>query len=157
MFCFFCHLSAFYDFKIIKSIKIEQNLLKMINFMTPKTTDQNIWFLNERIRFNLLCKFTEGGIKLQILINNYLWRNLVTTRHLRPCLAKRKMSVDDSSQKIGRNMHLQGTVMHQFSIGKCIEQHNILEKSPPYRKTTLSSLCFLTCLNNVMFFLWDEH
>ena len=73
--------------------------------MTPKTTDQNIWFLNERIRFNLYCRFNECGIKLQILIY-YLWINL------RPWYAKRKMSEDDYSQKIGRNMYLQDTVMH---------------------------------------------
>ena len=44
---------------------------KMIKAMTPKTTDQNIWFLNERTQFNLHCIFNECGIKLQILINNY--------------------------------------------------------------------------------------
>ena len=68
--------------------------------MTPKTTDQNIVFLNERIPFNLHCRFNECGIKLLILINNW---------HLRPWYAKHKMSVDDSSQKIGWNMYLQGT------------------------------------------------
>ena len=52
------------------------------------------------------------GIKLQIIINNYVWINLVSKPHLRPWNAKRKMFVDDSSQKIGRNMYLQGTVMH---------------------------------------------
>ena len=78
----------------------------------PKTTDHNILFLSERIPFNLDCRFNEYGIKLLILINNYLWINLVSTWHLRSWYAKHKMSVDDSSQKIGRNMYLQGTVMH---------------------------------------------
>ena len=55
--------------------------------MTPKTTDQNILFLNERIPFSLHCRFNE-------------WN------------AKHKMSMDDSSQEIGRDMYLQGTVMH---------------------------------------------
>ena len=86
--------------------------LKMVKAMTPKTNDQNILFLNERIPFNLHCRFNECGIKLLILINNYLWINLVSTQHLRPWYAKHKVSVDDSSQKIGRNMYLQGTVMH---------------------------------------------
>ena len=72
--------------------------------MTPKTHDQNSLYLNERIPFNLHCRFNECGIKLQILINNYLWINLVSTRNLRPWYAKHKMSVDDSSQKIERNM-----------------------------------------------------
>ena len=41
-----------------------------------------------------------------------LWINLVSTRHLRPWYAKRKKSVDDSSQKIGRNRYLQGTATY---------------------------------------------
>ena len=36
----------------------------------------------------------------------------VSTRHLRSWLAKQKMSEDDFSETIGRNMHLHGTVMH---------------------------------------------
>ena len=82
--------------------------------MTPKTNDKNILFLIERIPFNLHCRFNECGIKLQIVINNYmyLWINLVSTWHLWPLYAKHKMSVDESSQKIGRNMYLQGTFMH---------------------------------------------
>ena len=48
----------------------------------------------------------------QNLINNYLWKNLVNTQNLRPWYDKCDMSVDDSSQKIGQNMYLQGTVMH---------------------------------------------
>ena len=55
---------------------------------------------------------SDCGIELLILINNDLWINLVSTRHLRPWYAKHKMSVDDSSQKTGRNMNLQETVMH---------------------------------------------
>ena len=69
-------------------------------------------FLNEWIPFNLHCIFNECGIKLLILINNYLWINLVSTWHLRLWYAKDKMSVDDSSQNIGRNMYLQGPVLH---------------------------------------------
>ena len=83
----------------------------MVKAMAPKTTDQNILFLNDRISFNVHCRFNECGIKLLILIYNYLLINLESTRHLRPWYATHKMSVDDSSQKIGRNMHLQGTVM----------------------------------------------
>ena len=78
--------------------------------MTP--TNKNILFLNERIPFSLHGRFNECGIKLLMLINNYLWINLVSTRHLRPWYAKHKMSVDNCSQKIGRVMYLQGTVMH---------------------------------------------
>ena len=78
--------------------------------MTPKTIDQNILFLNKRIPFHLHCRFNECGIKLLILIDNYLWINLVSTRHLRHWYSKHKMSVDDSSQKIGQNMYPQGTV-----------------------------------------------
>ena len=33
----------------------------------------------------------------------------MSTRHLRPWHAKRKMSVRDTSQKVGRNMYLQGS------------------------------------------------
>ena len=58
--------------------------------MTPKTTDQNILFLNERIPFNLHIRFNECGIKLLIFINNYLWLNLVSTCHLRLWYAKKK-------------------------------------------------------------------
>ena len=40
--------------------------------MTPKPTDQNIWFLSERIRFNYMntVDINECGIKLHILIDN---------------------------------------------------------------------------------------
>ena len=84
----------------------------MVKATTPKTTDQNILFLNKQIPFNLHCRFNKCGIKLLILINNYLWINLVRMLHLRPWYAKQKMSVDNSSQKIGWNMYLQGTVTH---------------------------------------------
>ena len=40
--------------------------------MIPKTTDQNILFLSERIPFNIHCRFNEYNIKLLIIINNYL-------------------------------------------------------------------------------------
>ena len=96
----------------LKVLKLNKICFKMVKARTPKTNDQNILFLSERIPFNLHCRFNECGIKLLILINNYLWINLVNTRHLRPWYAKHKMSVDDSSQKIGRNMYLQCTVMH---------------------------------------------
>ena len=82
----------------------------MVKAMAPKTTDQNILFLNDRIPFSLHCRF-ECDIKLLILINNYFLINIVGT-HLRPWYAKHKMSVDGSSQKIGRNMYLQGEVRH---------------------------------------------
>ena len=79
--------------------------------MARKTADQNILFPNEWISFSLHCRFNESVIKLLILIKNYLWINIVST-HLRPWYAKQKMSVDDCSRKIGRNMYLQGTIMH---------------------------------------------
>ena len=56
----------------IKSIQIEQSLLKIMKTMTPKSADQNICFLNERIHFNLLCKFNGDGFKIQILINKHV-------------------------------------------------------------------------------------
>ena len=84
--------------------------------------DQNILFLNERKPFNTHCRFNECGNKLLILIHNYFSISLESTRHLRPWYAKHKMSVDDSSQKIGRNMYLQGTVVHWLRIEKCIEK-----------------------------------
>ena len=139
---------------VVKSIKIEQNLLWNGQSHDAKTNDQNILFLNERIPFNLKCRFNDCSIKLQILINNYLPINLVNTWHLGPWYAKLKMSVDDSNQIIGRNMC---TIMHQFSIGKCIEKCKMLQKSHLYKTTTLSSLCFLTYPNNFMFFLSDKH
>ena len=46
-----------------------------------------------------------------VLNYNYLLLNLVGTRHLKPWYTKHKMSVDDSRQKNGWNMYLQGTVM----------------------------------------------
>ena len=102
----------FTTLKWLKVLKLRKICFKMVEVMTPKTTDQNILFLNERIPFNLHCRFNECGIKLLIFINDYLWINLVSTRHPRPWYAKHKMSVDDSSQKIWRNIYVQGTVMH---------------------------------------------
>ena len=52
--------------KLFKSSKI---CFKMTKNMTPKTTEQNICFLNERIHFNLQCRFNEGGIKIQVLFS----------------------------------------------------------------------------------------
>ena len=51
-------------------------------------------------------------MKIQILIDNHLRKNLVSTWHLRPWIAKHKMSVDDFSQKAGRHVHLKDTDMH---------------------------------------------
>ena len=90
---------------------ISKICFKMVKAITPNTTDQNILFLNKRIPFNLHCRFNECGIELLFLIN-YLWINFVRTRHPRPWYSKQKKSEDDSSQKIGRNMYTQGTVMH---------------------------------------------
>ena len=72
MFCF-CHLWAFYDFKVIKIINIEQNLLKMINAMTPKKPIRTFSLSVKDTIFNSHYRFNEFGMKLQILINNYLW------------------------------------------------------------------------------------
>ena len=54
---------------------------------------------------------------------------IVTTRHLRPWLAKQTMPEDDFSQIIGRNMYLQDRVVYYCSIGKCTEKGNMLQKS----------------------------
>ena len=62
----------FTTLKWLKVLNLSKIWLKMVKAMTPKTTDQNILFLNERIPFNLHCRFKECGIKLLILINNYL-------------------------------------------------------------------------------------
>ena len=102
----------FSTLKWLYVLKLSTICLNMIKAITLETTDQSIWFLIEQIRFNLHCRFNKCGIKLQNLIHNYLWINLVSTGHLRLWYAKRKMSVDDSSQKDGRNMYLQGTVMY---------------------------------------------
>ena len=45
--------------------------------------------------FHLHCRVNEGGIKLQIFSEYSI---------LRPWFAKHKMSVNDFSQKIGRNI-----------------------------------------------------
>ena len=113
--------------------------------MAPKTSDENIWFLNERIRFNLHCRLNECGIKLKIRIMNNSCE--YTTSETLVC--QRKMSVVDSSQKIGRIMYLHDTVMHSFSIGKCIEKRKKLQKSHRFQKTTFSPFCFLTYPNNL--------
>ena len=111
----------FTTLKWLKVLKLSKICLKIVKCMMAKTTDQNILFLNERIiPFNLHCRFNEWDIKLLILINNYLWLNLVSTRHLRPWYAKHKMSVDSSSQKIGRNMYLQGTFLNLFGLLECV-------------------------------------
>ena len=59
--------------KWLNVLKLSKVCLKMVKCMTSKTTDQNILFLNVRIPFNLHCRFNESGIKLLLLINNYLW------------------------------------------------------------------------------------
>ena len=63
---------AFYDFKLVKSIKIEQNLLKNGQSHDAKKQPIKTFCFSERISFNLHCRFNECGIKLLILINNYL-------------------------------------------------------------------------------------
>ena len=98
--------------KWLKVLKLSKICFKMVKAMTPKTNDQNILFLSEQLPFYLHCRFNECGIKLLILINYYLWINLVSTRHLRTCYTKHNMSVNEPSQKIWRNMYLQGTAIH---------------------------------------------
>ena len=46
------------------------------------------------------CRFNGGGVRIQILFNNHLRNNLVSTRHLRLWTAKQKASVDDFSKKM---------------------------------------------------------
>ena len=75
---------AFYDFKVVKSIKIQQDLLKNGQSYNPKKTHQNILFLNEWIPF-IYTRFNKCGIKLLILINNYLWINHLSMPNTR-CL-----------------------------------------------------------------------
>ena len=57
--------------KRLEVLQLSKICLKMVKDMTSKAIDQNILFLNERIPFNLHCRFNECGIKLLILINNY--------------------------------------------------------------------------------------
>ena len=78
----------FMTLKWLKVLKLNKICLKMVKAMAPKTTNQNILFLSDRIPFNLHCKFNECGIKLLILINNYLLINLVSTWHLISWYAK---------------------------------------------------------------------
>ena len=63
--------------KWLKVLKLNKICLEMVKAMTPKKKrekkiDQKILFLNERIPFNLRYSFNECGIKLLILISNYL-------------------------------------------------------------------------------------
>ena len=68
--CFvFVSCRHFTTLKWLKVLQLSKICLNMVKAMTPKTTDQNILFLNERIPFNLYCRFNECGIKLLILIN----------------------------------------------------------------------------------------
>ena len=111
--CFvFVLCRQFTTLKWLKVLKLSKISLKMVKAMTPKTNDQSSLFLNEEIPFNLHCTFNVCNVKLLILINNYLWIQLVSTPHLRPWYVTHEMSVDDSSQKIGRNTYLQSTVLH---------------------------------------------
>ena len=57
-------------FEWLKVLKLSKICLKMVKAMTQKITDQKISFPNERIPFNLHCRFNECAIKLLILINN---------------------------------------------------------------------------------------
>ena len=69
---FFFFFRQFTTLKWLKVLKLSNICSKMVKAMTLKTNDQNILFLNERIPFNLHCRLNECGIKLLILINNYL-------------------------------------------------------------------------------------
>ena len=73
---------------MFKSIRIEQNLLKTDQSHDARNNNQNICFLNERIRFNLYCRFNEASIKLQIFINNYLRKNIAYTSETLVCQAQ---------------------------------------------------------------------
>ena len=100
-------LKCFTTLKWLKVLKLSKRCFKMIK------NSRSEHLVSQRTdRLNLHSRFNECGINLQILINNYLWINLVSKRHLRPWYAKSKRSVDDPSQKIGRIIYLQGTVMH---------------------------------------------
>ena len=134
---------------------LKQNLLKNGQSHDAKNNRSEHFVSQCTDIIHLHCRFNEGGIKLLFLINNYIWINLVSTRHLRPWYANYKMSVDDSRQKIGRNMYLQGTVMHRkmHRIEKC----KMLQKSRLSQTTTFSSLCFLTYPNNFMFFSYETN
>ena len=71
--CFvFVIFRHFTTLKWLKVPKLSKICLEMVQAMTPKTTDQNILFLNEQIPFSLHYRINECGIKLKILINNYL-------------------------------------------------------------------------------------
>ena len=56
--------------KWLKVLKLSKICLKMTKAMTPKTTDQNIWFLNDRIRFNLHCEPGHEKMCLMLYANN---------------------------------------------------------------------------------------
>ena len=136
----------FTTLKWLKVLKLSKICLKVAKVMTPKTIDQNILFLIEH------CRFNECGIKLLILISNYLWTNLVSTRRY----ARHKMSVDDSSRKLDRTCIYRAQLCtslakeNEQKSEKC-SKHHIFTKRPH------SSICFLTYPNNFMFFLWDTH
>ena len=97
-----------FTLKLLEVFKSSKICLKMISTMTPKTTDQNICFRIEQIRFNVQFRFNEGSFKIQVLINKHIRKILVS---LRIWFAKYKMCEDDFSQKIGSKVILHGTVM----------------------------------------------
>ena len=53
----------FYDFRVVKIFKLIKICIQMIKAITPKQPIKTM---------NLLCRFNEGVIKIQILINNPL-------------------------------------------------------------------------------------
>ena len=72
---FFFFFFFFFDFKVVKSIQTEQNLI--YKAMTPNTADQNICFLS------LQCRFNESGIKkIQILIKSIQVKYCLLESHL---------------------------------------------------------------------------
>ena len=137
---------------MVKSIKIEQNLLKNGQIHDAKNNRSEHFVSQWTDIIHSHCRFNEGGIKLLFLINNYIWINLVSTRHLRPWYANYKMSVDDSRQKIGRNTYLQGTVMHRKMHRKV---QNVAKITPFTNDNILLTLLF-NVSNNFMFFLMRQ-
>ena len=75
-FCF-CHLFALYDFKVNKSIKTEQHLLKSVKPMTPK---QTLYFFSQwmdTVQFTLVCQTQDVCGRFQ----SENWREHVFTGH----------------------------------------------------------------------------
>ena len=66
MFCF-CHLKAFYDFKVVNSIKIAQKLLKNGQRHEAKNNRSEHFVSHWIDTIHLHCRFNECGIKLLIV------------------------------------------------------------------------------------------